>query len=165
MNKILLIAILITSTLVSAHGPFQSGFLNQGFNNGFWRDIDRQFQKLDHEINRLKHSANRFSPQSRQYFDEDNNSYVVEIKISGLGKSDIDISTNKNMLIIKGTSSSEKTSTNRSARSSSNFSHSLSIPSDGDKDNINADFKNGILKVSIPKLDKLSSKVQKIIIQ
>jgi HSP20 family protein len=165
MNKILPIIALLVSTSIGAHGPFQSGFLNQGFNNGFWRDFDRQFQKLDHEINRLKHSANRFSSQSRQYFDEDNNSYVVEIKISGLGKSDIDISTNKNMLIIKGASSSEKTSTNRSARSSSNFSHSLSIPSDGDKDNISADFKNGILKVSIPKLDKPSSKVQKIIIR
>jgi len=165
MNKILPIIALLASALVSAHGPFQSGFLNQGFNNGFWRDFDQQFQRLDHEINRLQYSANRFNSQSRQYFDKDSNSYVVEIKISGLGKSDIAISTNKNMLIIKGASSSEKTSTNRSARSSSNFSHSLSIPSDGDKDNINADFKNGILKVSIPKLDKSSSKVQKITIQ
>ena len=140
MNKILVVAVLLTSTLVSAHNPFQSGFFNQGFNDGFWRDFDRQFQKIDHEINRLKPSENRFSSQSRQFFDEDNNSYVVEIKISGLGKSDIDISTNKNMLIIKGASSSEKTSTNRSARSSSSFSHSLSIPGDGDKDNISADF-------------------------
>ena len=160
MNKILPIIALLTSTLVSAHGPFQSGF-----NNGFWRDFDQQFQRLDHEINRLQYSANRFSSQSRQYFDEDNNSYVVEIKISGLGKSDIDISTNKNMLIIKGVSSSEKTSTNRSARSSSSFSHSLSIPSDGDKDNISSDFNDGVLKVSIPKLDKPISQIKKITIQ
>ncbi|HBN58654.1 MAG TPA: heat-shock protein Hsp20, partial [Gammaproteobacteria bacterium] len=90
MNKILPIIALLTSTLVSAHGPFQSGF-----NNAFWRDFDQQFQRLDHEINRLQYSANRFNSQSRQYFDKDNNSYVVEIKISGLGKSDIDISTNK----------------------------------------------------------------------
>ena len=160
MNKILLIIALLASTLVSAHGPFQSGF-----NNGFWRDFDQQFQRLDHEINRLQYSANRFNSQSRQYFDKDSNSYVVEIKISGLGKSDIDISTNKNMLIIKGASSSEKTSTNRSARSSSSFSHSLSIPSDGDKDNISADFNDGVLKVSIPKLDKPISQIKKITIQ
>ena len=165
MNKILPIIALLASTLVSAHGPFQSGFFNQGFNDGFWRDFNRQFQQLDHEINRLQYSANRFNSQSRQYFDKDSNSYVIEIKISGLGKSDIDISTNKNMLIIKGVSSSEKTSTNRSARSSSSFSHSLSIPSDGDKDNISSDFNDGILKVSIPKLDKPISQIKKITIQ
>ena len=157
MNKILLIIALLTSTLVSAHGTFQSGF-----NNGFWRDFDRQFQKLDHEMNRLQHSANRFSSQSRQRFDKDSNSYVVEVKLSGLGKEDIDISTNKNMLIIKGMRNREKTSDNQSARSSASFSHSMSIPRDGDKDNISADFKDGVLTVSIPKLVKPKPQVKKI---
>ena len=95
MREILPIIALLASTLVSAHGPFQSGFFNQGFNDGFWRDFDRQFQKLDHKINRLQYSKNRFNSQSRQYFDKDSNSYVMEVKLSGLGKEDINISAHK----------------------------------------------------------------------
>jgi HSP20 family protein len=164
MNKILPTIALLVSTLVSAHEPFQSGFYNNGFNNNFWRDFDRQFQRLDHKMNHLQHSANRFRSQSRQRFDKDSNSYVVEVKLSGLGKEDIDISTNKNMLIIKGVRNSAKTSDNQSARSSARFSHSMSIPRDSDKNNINADFKDGMLTVSIPKLDKPKPQVKKITI-
>jgi HSP20 family protein len=162
MRKILPIIALLASTLVTAHGPFQSGFFNQGFNDGFWRDFDRQFQKLDHKINRLQYSKNRFNSQSSQYFDKDSNSYVIEVKLSGLGKKDIDISAHKNMLVIKGMHHSETTSDNQSAKSSTSFSHAISIPRDGDKDNISADFKDGVLKVSIPKLDKPRPQVQKI---
>ncbi len=164
MNKILPVVVLLASTLTSAHSPFQSGFFNQGFNDGFWRDFDRQFQRLDHEMNRLQHSANRFSSQSRQRFDKDSNSYVVEVKISGLNKEDIAISTHKNMLVIKGARNSEKTGDNQSARSSTSFSHSMSIPRDGDTDSISADFKDGVLTVSIPKLDKPKPQVKKITI-
>jgi hypothetical protein len=66
MNKLLAITVLLVSTSISAHGPFQSGFFSNGFNNGFWRDFDRQFQQLDHKINRLQYSTNRFNSQSRQ---------------------------------------------------------------------------------------------------
>lgn len=164
MNKILPIIALLASTLASAHGPFQSGFYNNGFNNNFWRDFDRQFQRLDHEMNRLQHSANRFSSQSRQRFDKDSSSYLVEVKLSGLGKEDIDISTNKNMLIIKGMRNSEKTSDNQSSRSSTSFSHSMPIPRDGDKDNISADLKDDVLTVSIPKLGKVKPQVKRVTI-
>jgi HSP20 family protein len=165
MNKILPIIALLVSTSIGAHGPFQSGFFNQGFNDGFWRDFDRQFQQLDRRLNQLKHSTSALRMHSRQYFDQDNNSYVIEIKISDLIKDDLDISTNKSMLVITGARSSKKTSTNRSARSSTSFSHAVSIPRDGDKDNISADFKGGVLKVSIPKLEKPKPRVQKITIQ
>ncbi len=165
MNKILPIIVLLTSTSIGAHGPFQSGFFNQGLNNGFWHNFDQKFQQIDHQLKQLKHSSNTFRTQSRQYFDKNNNSYIVEIKISGLNKNDIDISTKNNRLIIKGTNSSEKTSNNQNSRSSLSFSHSLSIPDDSDKDNISADFKDDILKVSIPKLNKSKPQIQKITIQ
>ncbi|HIM58741.1 MAG TPA: Hsp20/alpha crystallin family protein [Gammaproteobacteria bacterium] len=165
MSKILLLVALLVSTSINAHGPFQSGFFNQGFNDGFWRNFDQQFQQLDRQINQINRSNSAFSTQSRQYFDQDNNRYVIEIKISGLNKNDLDITSNKNMLVIKGSQSQQKTSNNQRSRSSSSFSHAVSIPADGDKDNISADFKNGVLKVSIPKLDKPKPEVQKITIQ
>ena len=162
MNKTLIASALLISSVVSAHSPFQSNFFHPGFNDGFWRDFDRQFQRLDYEMNRIKHSANAFRSQSRQYFDKDNNNYVVEIKISGLDKEDIDVKANKNTLIIKGSKNQQKSVDGKSSSTSSSFSHAMSIPRDGDKDNINADFKDGVLIVTIPKLDKPNSAIKQI---
>jgi HSP20 family protein len=61
-----------------------------------------------------------------------------------------DISTDKNNLIIKAKQTSK--SNNRS--SSSYFSQVVSLPKDGDVENIMTEFKEGVLKISIPKLDK-----------
>lgn len=162
MKKVFIVSAMLLSSAVVAHNPFQSNFFHPGFNDGFWRDFDRQFQRLDYEMNRLKNSVNSISSQSRQYFDQENNNYVVEVKISGLDKDDVNIATNKNMLIIKGQKNQEKKSQSNSSRSSSSFSHAMSIPRDGDKDNINAEFKDGKLVVTIPKLDQPKSQIQQI---
>jgi HSP20 family protein len=49
--------------------------------------------------------------------------------------------------------------------SSSYFSQVISIPKDGDADNVMTEFKEGILKISIPKLDKPKPQTRKITIQ
>jgi HSP20 family protein len=49
--------------------------------------------------------------------------------------------------------------------SSSYFSQVVSIPKDGDVENIVSEFKEGILKISIPKLDKPRAQTKKITIQ
>ncbi len=162
MKKLIVVFSLFISSIAISHNPFHSPFFHHGMGDSFWRDFDRQFQNIDRDMRRLRLQSNSFSTQSRQYFDKDKNSYVIEIKASGLDKNDLDISTEKNMLIIKGSQKIEKTSKHSSLRTSSNFSHSVSIPVDGDGENISADFNNGILKVSIPKLDKPKPKSQKI---
>ena len=165
MNKLLLIFALLISTTLSAHNPFHSDFFHHGFNDGFWRDFDRQFQQIDRQINQLKKSGNSFSTQSRQYFDEKNNNYVVQIVIDGLTKDNIDISTTNNMITIKGSHKIEKQSTSGTSRSSRSFTQSFSLPRDADQDNIDASFDNNILTISIPKLDQPKPLVQKITIK
>ena len=162
MKKTLAIITLLISTTLSAHGPSQSNLFNHPmFNDGFWRDFDCQFQQFDHQINRLQRNARALSTHSKQYFDKDTNSYIIKIKTSGIDKDNFNISSDKNKLIIKAKQSSSDD--NRS--SSSSFSQMVSIPRDGDIDNIVAEFKNGVLKVSIPKLEKPRSQIRKITIQ
>ena len=165
MNKLLLIFALLISTTLSAYSPFHSDFFHHGFNDGFWRDFDRQFQQIDRQINQLKKSGNNLSTQSRQYFDEKNNNYVVQIVIDGLTKDNIDISTTNNMITIKGSHKIEKQSTSGTSRSSRSFTQSFSLPRDADQDNIDASFDNNILTISIPKLDQPKPLVQKITIK
>ena len=154
MKKLIVVFSLFISSIAISHNPFQSPFFHHGMGDNFWRDFDRQFQRLEHEMNRIKHNSNSFSSQSKQYFDKQTNAYIVAIKINGLDKDDLEINAEKNMLIVKGSKSVENNKHNSRSRSSNSFVHSTSIPKDGDIDNISADFKNGVLKVSIPKLDE-----------
>jgi len=165
MNKLLLITTLLVSTTLGAHNSFHSNFFNNGLNNGFWHDFDQQFQQLDRQLNQLKQSSNNFGMKSRQYFDKDNNNYVVQISIKGLTKDNLDISTANNTITIKGNNRIENKSSNGSSRSSSSFAQSFSLPNDADKDNINATFQDNVLTVSIPKLSKPKPRIQKIQIQ
>ena len=167
MKKTLALTALLTSTLLNAHNAHnahnRSNFFNHHpiFNDTFWHDFERQFQRLDRQMDRLQRSSNAISTSSSQYFDKDTNSYVAKVKTSGIDKENFNISTHKNRLIIKAKQSSK--SNNRS--SSSHFSQVVSIPMDGDTENIKAAFKDGVLTISIPKLDKPKPQIRKITIQ
>ncbi|OIR23793.1 hypothetical protein BGC33_08115 [Bathymodiolus thermophilus thioautotrophic gill symbiont] len=161
MKKTLAIITLLASTTLSAHDPYHSNFFNHSMlNKNFWSDFHQQFQQFDHQINKLQHSGGNI--QSKQYFDKNNNNYVVEIKALGFNKSDVNISNTQNTLTIKGY---KKTSNKKNTHSESSFSHVLTLPMDGDTNNIVADLKNGILKVSIPKLKQPKPQSRKIHIQ
>ena len=151
-KKTLAITVLLTSTLLNANGSYQSSFFNHqpAFNQGFWRDFNRQFQQFDHQMERLQRDNHAINPYSKQYFDKASNRYVIKIKTSGIGENNFNISTDKNNLIIKAKQNSK--SNNRS--SSSYFSQVVSLPKDGDVENVMTEFKEGVLKISIPKLDK-----------
>jgi HSP20 family protein len=101
-------------------------------------------------MERLQRDNHAINPYSKQYFDKASNRYVIKIKTSGIGENNFNISTDKNNLIIKAKQNSK--SNNRS--SSSYFSQVVSLPKDGDVENIMTEFKEGVLKISIPKLDK-----------
>ncbi len=149
MKKILTIVMLLSSTLLNAYWHSQSNLFNHHvFGDNFWNDFGNQFQQFDHQIDRLRYNDSIIRKFSKQYFDKDNNSYVMEIKISGVNKKNLDISSNQNMLIIKV----KQTLSNNNTYSSNNFSQIISIPVDGDVENITAIFESDVLKVIIPKL-------------
>lgn len=143
MKKSLTIAVLLISTTLSAHYYNHSNI----FDNGFWSNFNHQFQKFDHQIAKLQYKYAQHM-QSRQYFDKDSNTYILEVKTQGIDKDNFNIKTINNMLTIKG----QQDKNTGNARSSSSFSFTTSVPNDGDTDNIITDFKDGVFKISIPKL-------------
>lgn len=96
---------------------------------------------------------------------ENDKEYVLDLMLAGFDKSLVDVSVEKNTLKIKGERKEDKSvkySTKRSFFGT--FEKSYELPEYVDKENIDASFENGVLRITIPKSkDKLSgNKVIKI---
>jgi HSP20 family protein len=78
----------------------------------------------------------------------------LRVEIPGLEKDDIDISLENNVLTLKGEKKHEKDEDNNNYRRRESFygkfSRSFTLPEASDIDKIKADYKNGILIISIP---------------
>jgi HSP20 family protein len=89
---------------------------------------------------------------------EDAKKYKIEAELPGINKEDIDISIIDNILEIKGENKNEskkeeKGFIRREYKSSSYF-RTFELPDNVDKDNIDADMKNGRLEISLPKIER-----------
>lgn len=85
------------------------------------------------------------------------NEIMVRVEVPGIDKKDLDISLTDNLLTIKGHTQQEKTEEkgdyHRHEISSSSFARSVTLPSAVDVSQANAALKDGILEISLPKLE------------
>lgn len=99
---------------------------------------------------------------------EDENNYELELKIPGISKENIKVDIKNNNLIIKAEKKQEikqedeNKSYYRYAKSFAGFYRMISIPENADIDNIDSEYKNGILKIVIPKNKNSKRKIVKI---
>jgi HSP20 family protein len=86
------------------------------------------------------------------------NEVVVKAELPGVDKKDIDISVTQNTVTIKGTTSheekEEKGDYYRCEISRGSYSRTLSLPADVDEEKTKAEFKDGILELTMPKKKK-----------
>jgi HSP20 family protein len=113
--------------------------------------------------NEIRHVFNRFFADAgaaaewtpRVDVREEDTRYVLVADIPGVELSDIEISTEKNVLTIKGERKAESKTENakltRIERSHGTFARSFTLPESVDADAITASGKNGVLEISIPK--------------
>ena len=94
---------------------------------------------------------------------ETGNSVEVTAEIPGMEKKDIDISLDGDLLVIKGEKRQEKEEKGRSyhrvERRFGSFSRMVRLPYDVKDEKIDATYKNGILKVTLPKAQTEAKKV------
>lgn len=90
--------------------------------------------------------------------EEKDNAYVVQVDMPGLDKDKIDITVPGEILTIQGqreTINQEQTgSYYTQERSYGSFSRSLRLPGPVDEANIKAEYKNGVLLITLPKIAK-----------
>jgi HSP20 family protein len=89
---------------------------------------------------------------------ENSNDYSITINLAGFSKDDIELLIDDSILTIKN-----KNSVNDDFFTKYDFTKTYKIPEDVDIDNIQANMKNGILKIVLPKTVK-ENKTKQIII-
>ena len=97
---------------------------------------------------------------------ETDNELVVKCEVPGLEPKDIVISLSDGMLTIKGEKKQEREEKEVDyhlvERSYGAFTRSIQLPKEIQGDKINASYKNGILKVTLPKSEEAKKKEIKI---
>ena len=96
--------------------------------------------------------------------EETDNSYLFSAELAGLGKDDVEITFEDNVLTLSGERKIEKDEENdnyhRIERSYGTFTRSFNLPSHVDSTKVEAKFDNGILTIEVPKSEQ--AKPQKI---
>jgi len=97
---------------------------------------------------------------------ETKNELVVKAEVPGMDPKDIDISLSDGMLTIKGEKKQEKEEKQADyhlvERSYGAFTRSVQLPKEVQSEKINASYKNGILKITLPKSEEAKKKEIKI---
>ena len=93
---------------------------------------------------------------------EDTNEYRVNLEVPGINPDDLDISLESGVLTVKGEKKdeTEKKDKNyhRVERSYGSFTRSLKFPVDIDSEKIKADYRDGVLHISLPKAETAKQK-------
>ncbi|HET9786598.1 MAG TPA: Hsp20/alpha crystallin family protein [Pyrinomonadaceae bacterium] len=77
--------------------------------------------------------------------------YSLALDLPGIDRSTLEITVDDNRLTIKGTRVISETATSRSERPSGRFSRAFNVPGSVDQKSINATYKDGVLRVRLPK--------------
>ena len=97
---------------------------------------------------------------------ENDNDVVVKAELPGLDAKDIELKLENNVLTLKGERRFEKEATeenyHRIEREYGTFSRSFSLPMAVNEDKVAAEFKDGILKIVLPKKEEAKPKPIKI---
>ena len=107
--------------------------------------------------------SNRTSSMPAVIIREDEKNYTLELAVPGLDKNDLKIDINEDVLTISSETRNEseenKEGYKRKEFSYSSFSRSFYIPENVNREKIGANYKDGILKVSLPKQEVEENKI------
>ena len=138
-----------------------------------WRPF-RELDKMRTEMDQLWDSLFEGKPRMREFGKwfpsldvlETKNDLVVKAELPGMDPKDFDISLNDGYLTIKGEKKQEKEEKEENyhfiERSYGSFTRSVRLPNEVQRDKISASYKNGILKVTLPKSEEAKKKEVKI---
>ncbi|HUL29511.1 MAG TPA: Hsp20/alpha crystallin family protein [Thermodesulfobacteriota bacterium] len=136
----------------------------------------REFERMRRDMDRLWDSFFEGGPRRRGEergewlpsldVSETKNELIVKAEVPGMDPKEIDISLSDGVLTIKGEKKQEKEEREADyhllERSYGAFVRSLRLPADVRGDKISASYKNGILKVALPKSEEAKKKEIKI---
>ena len=97
---------------------------------------------------------------------ETDKEYLVKAEIPGVNKDDVKVTVQDGMLTIRGERKMEKEEKgkkfHRIERSYGSFMRSFRVPEDADETKVKAEFKDGMMNVTLPKSEKAKKSVTNI---
>ncbi|MBF0371357.1 MAG: Hsp20/alpha crystallin family protein [Magnetococcales bacterium] len=127
-------------------------------------DPFRQFRTLQGEINRLfdqdmdGSTGQMAAWPMRVDIREDENQIIIKADVPGMAQKDINVNVDNGQLTISGErkfdDEANKESYHRVERAYGRFSRSFSLPNTTDTGKISAAYANGVLEVTLPKLEE-----------
>ena len=130
------------------------------FNDSFRPFLSHPFFNVNDEV----FNASGFTPKSR--ITEDKENYHINVEMPGMSKEDVKISLENNVLSISGTkkqeSKSEDTNLIMNEIFYGEFARSFKLTDEIKKEDIDAEFKNGVLHIVLPKVEEAKSVVKEI---
>ena len=93
--------------------------------------------------------------------DEQDDKYLITADLPGVDKNNIDVKLENGMLSIRGekhTESETRGKRHRTERFHGTFARSFTLPDSVDADKVDANYKDGVLTLAIPKVEKAKPK-------
>ena len=130
-------------------------------NNNVFPSLMNEFFNDDFGMNFLNRSHSVPSVNSV----ENNDSFEIDLAVPGMKKEDFTIELNDKVLVISSETSNtmENDKMRLNEFNFSSFQRSFRVPDSVDQDKIKANYKNGILKIKLPKRKESISKPNRVI--
>ena len=132
---------------------------------GPFRELNSLHDTLDKMFEDNAGSRATFSLPAVNIFERDN-AVIVQADLPGVKEEDLSIEVGEDQLILRGERKSENEIKDkdyyRKEMSYGSFSRVISLPSDIDKDKAEAELKDGILTITLPKTTRETAKVTKL---
>ena len=128
-----------------------------------WPEIPT-FTSLQREMDRLFEDFFRRGGLMRPSVDvvETDDTVVVKAELPGMEPKDVDISVSGDKLTIKGERKAEKEEKGktfyRMERCYGSFCRTVELPASVEADKAKADYKNGVLEITLPKTEQVKAK-------
>ena len=115
--------------------------------SGFWPRLPSEIQSIARRV------VNYFAPESDASATQ--NAYEINVELPGVAQEDIDLSVHDNVLMVKGEKKYQREEKGKtyffSERAYGAFQRSFRLPPDSLGDKIQANFKDGVLTILVPK--------------
>ncbi|HEY2964500.1 MAG TPA: Hsp20/alpha crystallin family protein [Pyrinomonadaceae bacterium] len=137
--------------------PLQDLMVLQDRMNRLFEDTTQRRTQTGGEANDEFERAD-WTPAADIY--ETDSGYLIALDLPGIKRDALEIDIDDNRLLVKGTRVVNESRTRRSERPRGKFVRSFSVPASVDQNKIDADYKDGVLQIRLPK--RAEQKAQKI---
>ena len=117
------------------------------------QEVDRLFDELIHRPWGVSSTATAWNPQLDLY--ETEAAFILEADLPGVKEQDVSVKVEDGDLVLQGQRSFERVRTEGNfhcrERSAGQFVRRLRLPASVDQEQIRAEFRDGVLRVTLPK--------------